>query len=281
MVHRRIFLPAAVCCLLFLSACDNLAEPKRAPHVTPPESLGPSGAVAYEPDWNRYTADVVLTVTGGGSSALTVMPERTIRYRIERSRDTSGQWTSALIPQGDLTGMGREFSISKLVRSADGSARIFDTEGEEIEWVGPAVRKRFAQLAPRLATSPKPPARPLDFRGWANNVVIDISAGAARRERLTRAFGAPTRRDGLDEYRVERGAQIVETTVDPDRELVVQRRVFNGDRLVSRTTLTHHEIAPGRLLQTLTRTEITRDGNHLMVIERALTNVRFERTGGK
>lgn len=278
--HRSRAWGLAAC--IVLTACDA-PMPVELP-ARPLDRQVASRAIVFEPEFDRYTAKVVMTMTGGGIRMHPPVPERRIEYGVERRLD-DGAWTTTYDFPGVRNADGlRRMPIRKVVQGPEG-LKFLDPNGNAI----PLERRRPSPNEgiefPDIA-APKPDRRaqrPADPRAWAAGVVSNRAQGMKRREQLAAGFQPVAGKGGTVRYRKQRDDLLTEIVLDTSRGTVEEIRTARRGRLTALTKFEYQNIGDDRWLRvrSVVRQEDPDGKRHPLTVERLFVDQRFHRTEGR
>ena len=278
--HRRRALFAAA--PFILAACDAPA-PVELP-ARPIDRQVASRATVFEPEFDRYTAKVVVTMTGGGITRLPPAPERKVEYGIERALE-HGVWTTTYDFAGVRdAGKLRRMPIRKVVQGPDG-LRFLDHNGNVIP-----LRDRFPAATDGIAfpdfTAPRPaPGAPraANPRAWASGVVSDRAQGLERRAQLAAAFAPAPGKGRTVRFSRQRNGQLTEIVLDTSRGTIEEMRTLQRGRVTAHTTFEYQDLGDDRWLKVraVQRQEDPAGGRHPLTVEHLFVDQRFHRMEGR
>jgi hypothetical protein len=231
--------------------------------------------MSIDSDWDYYTADATVTITGGGPTRMSSPPPRRLSYHTERLLGPDG-WTTT-ISYTTVSGEGNP--IAKMIVNADGTVQYFDAEGRAVSPPAVNLPTSLPKAAPPSVRKPQTS----DLRAWIDNIIVGPTNRDRMRTRLERGLGTPIRDDrGFLRYRAARTEAAVEVLFDPSRGVVNEENLSRNGKLVSRTTYAYNEVAPGVLVMASKRVERAGDNNvRPLTVEQTLSNVQVLRRGGK
>lgn len=290
------------------AACDD--APPLQPEVASRLAAAPDIEVT-NPDssWDRYSADVAITIDADPApDSLGILP-RTYRMHIERALQSDGRWsTTATFPRAAGAPLG---SVAQARITASGLA-LTDHAGRTMPPLAapamlgllpagivaevPPERRRPDEAtsdttaapastgAGRPARSAPPPAA--SGRGWSDQLVVTQRS----RDRLldgvrARLGGRAGTVRGLGRYvRIDRSGRVAEMLVDEARGLIVEENVLHDGQL--RAHVRHaYRVSPGRIERAASRMQLgAKSGRHPrrgMAMEVRYDNVRLSRQGGR
>ena len=272
-MRSQRFYGAGVFALIAVASCDRSVAPPQMKAAASSAQVR-AADVVVEPQWDSFSADVTVRISGGGLPGRP-LPERRIAYRTERMLEANGLWSSSIMPTALRAGSLRQFSVSKLVSRSDGSVVVYDSDGKERTWSPPGQEPTASPQRGRRT-------KPADPRAWLENIVVTQGDRGRRLQLLREIHGAPEIRDGREVYRVERDGKTTEAIADPELGVIVEYRSLRQGVDVGRSTFVYREVSPGVYLQVSSRDEIPADSRRSsMVVDREFSNVRFERKGGR
>jgi hypothetical protein len=160
--------------------------------------------------WNRFEADVIVTVEGGSLGAREDIPvSQGASYRLIREKDAAGRWTTEhqfddLTPRSSSGSRAGPPAISRVV-TAPGSAPVFyDAAGRRVAMPSaPAIEMpslagnvqppKSAALPMIQKTAPGAPAVDDTSADWLDRFMVTPASAQRRRDKLMRENGPPKR----------------------------------------------------------------------------------------
>lgn len=202
--------------LMFTAGCGEGTIPTTA--VTPGSPQFASIAVAgIDSAWNTFSADVTVSMTGGGVASQPGDPRVEFSYRTTKSLGADGRWTTeTTYDRIAVPGTNRAFSIHKMVRRADGSTELFGSRGEPLDLTGvQSVPPELRDKVPKRVASNPAMARSSDPRAWINNFVWTPESRAKHLINLKRSFElSALLSDGATRYRLQKAARVFQIVLD-------------------------------------------------------------------
>ena len=290
MRQRRRYASAALLvgtCAVAVGGCHDATD-QTVSRATAPYEARPS-LVQADADWDTFSADVSITMTGGESVKLPSLRPRRARYHTERALGPDNAWTSSITLTEPLSSerLGRR-RIGKIAfDEGTGTTHVYDVEGNEQPIPSRDALPPSLQTPLALPSSDVKPAhggqKTKNVRAWAGNVLLGPQERERQRASIEHTFGKPVeRRGGHDVYRVVRADRTMELVSD-QTGLVIEQNLSRKGKLTAHTTYTYSESSPGVFVRTGTHAELAPrdDRSRSLVIDETLTNVRFERRGGQ
>ena len=265
-----------------VSACRDLPAPAD-PIARPISASASARAAIYDASFDRYTASVVVTMSGGGIRRLPAMPERRVEYGVERQLER-GTWTTTYDFSAGVreAGTQRRASISRVVAGVDGM-KYYDHEGNLIP-----LGSRLPEL-PNGADFPAPPeatpraAQGGDPRAWADNLVTSPAIGARRRAEIEQSFQRAGVRGRSVRYRKDRDGVVTEIVLDTTRGTIEETRLSGRATRHTSTRFEYQDIGNDRWLRVrAVQQQEDRSGErHPLIVEQVFVDQRFLRSEGR
>ena len=242
-----------------------------------------------EGNWDTFSADVALTITGTDPIASASPRARRISFHSERTLGADSTWVSSVtfVEAPTMTRASSSQIRSIVFNEGTGIARGYNADGRE---VSKRARDSLLQAISLKASLPADTAsaqrrlRSSKFsRGWSENIVLGPDARQRRLASLTRAFGNPIGQRGTrDVYHMARGGAMIEVTVEPSTGLIVNQTVERPQVQMANATYLYSEFSPGVFVRTGSHLEVVPSDRRrqTVVVDETLSNVRFERRGG-
>ena len=193
--------------LILVAGCQHDDGPFTTPRAA---AALANTVVANDSAWDTLVADVTLNVSHNDSLGRKVNRRPPIRYRLERTRLSSGWKTvMTLAPRArTYTRPGRgpfdpeQHEVGRIEFDGRGPVRVFNGHGQEMR---PADLSQLKSALPRVpndavsAALPRPvrvqaPAVPVGS-SWAADYIALPSRAAARQAGFARHWGTPTASD--------------------------------------------------------------------------------------
>jgi hypothetical protein len=264
------------------SACRDLPAPAD-PVARPISARTAARAAIVDDNFDRYTASVIVTMTGGGIRQLPAPRERRVEYGVERLLER-GAWTTTYdFGEGVREdGTLRRASIRKVVAGIDGM-KYYDHNGNLIP-----LGSRLPEL-PNGADFPAPPeftARATqggDPRAWADNLVTTPTIGARRRAQLEQSFRRAGASGRSVRYQKDRDGVVTEIVLDTARGTIEETRTVRGGKNQASTRFEYQDIGNDRWLRvrSVHRQEDREGDRHPLVVEQVFVDQRFLRAEGR
>lgn len=273
---------AALLITAVATACRDLPAPAD-PIARPMSATASARATVYEPDFDTYSASVVVSMTGGGMRQLPATGERRLEYNVERTLDRGG-WTTTYEFSGVReAGTLRRVPIRRVVSGLDGM-RYYDHNGDLIP-----LGKRLPDVPNGADFPPLPEGRPRAHgaggnpRAWAANLVTSASLGAERRAEIERSFQRAGTRGRTVKYRKERDGLVIEVVLDTTRGTLEEAHTSRGGRYRSSTRFEYRDIGHARWMRvrSVQRHEETGGERHPLTVEQVFVDQRFHRAEGR
>jgi len=279
--------------LLAVGACRDL-EPPAAPAMQAVGAQAAGRGPIFEPEFDRYTARVVLTMTGGGMKQVGTLPERRVEYDIERKLD-QGEWITTYDFGGGIRDNGQlhRIPIRKVVAGLDGM-KYYDHNGALIPLAAqrPVVegQGQFPDLtAPdasrrgRGAGAAPGASGRNNARGWAGSLVVTPEHAVRQREQLGRAFERAAARGRTVRFRKERGEFVTEIVLDTTRGTIEETRVSRRGHFSATTKYEYDDLGENRWLRvrSVQRQDDPGNDRNPLTVEQVLMDQRFTRGEGR
>ncbi len=279
----RLLAASAAVTLLVVGACTDVPAPAD-PMARAMAAPSAGRATVFEPEFNRYTAKVVVTMTGGGIRQLPAMPERRVEYGIERQLER-GEWTTTYdfgsVRQGSEL---RRVPIRKVVAGLDGM-KYYDHNGDLIPLGTRLPATLNGNDFPDLTAAPPRGARSGggDPRAWAENLVTTVGQGAQRRARIAQSFERAEGRGRTVRYRKEREGTVTEIVVDTTRGTIEETRTSKRGGFKASTRFEYRDIGDNRWLRVraVQQREDETGNRHPFTVEQVFVDQRFDRAEGR
>jgi hypothetical protein len=265
------------------TACRDVPAPAD-PIARPIAATASQRSTIYEPNFDRYTATVVVTMSGGGISQLPALPDRRVEYSVERLLER-GDWTTTYdfgsVRQG---GQLRRVPIRKVVAGIDGM-KYYDHNGDIIPLGTRLTPMPNGDDFPRL-----PEARPRGMaaaggnpRAWAANLVTSPAEGALRRAQIAQTFARAETRGRTVRYRKERDGIVTEIAIDTTRGTIEETRTSRRGGATASTRFEYQDIGSDRWLRVraVQRQEDAAADRHPLTVEQVFVDQRFHRAEGR
>ena len=278
--HRSGVLPVAA--LFVLAACD-VPSPVELP-ARPIAGQVASRATVFEPDFDRYSARVVITMTGGGITKHPPVPERRMEFGVERALD-NGAWTTTYDFEGVRTAdMLRRMPIRKVVHGPQGMS-FLDHNGNVIPLASRRPAARDGVEFPDLTSAEPAPVtgQPRDPRAWVGSVVSSRAQGTRRREQLAAGFEPAGGKGRTVRYRKQLQGHVTEIVLDTSRGTVEEIQTSRRGRVVALTKFEYQDLGDDRWLRvrSVLRQEDPEGARHPLTVEQRFVDQRFHRTEGR
>jgi hypothetical protein len=290
---------AALAATVGIAACRDEAR-----MLTPGQPRGhPALAeTRSEPVWNRFSADVVVTLPGisltasGGQTRV-----REVSFHVDEARDASGHWRTTYssirtsVPSGQVGQESARLRASRVEIDELGELSLFDTLGEKIDLarrlpstdslsrqltgssMGRSVlsalkARRSYQLPARGAVKPSS-----GTRQWHSGFVFDVAQQQAALSTL-RVGRAPSGAEGRGlrfSLASERGT--IEVVIDSVTGNVIRVNRQPDQGPATHTSYEHTQLGNGQYARTLVRQERDADGPRpAMMSETRVTGARLD-----
>ncbi len=285
--HTRATIVRSATALIGVVALATACQDVPAPADPIARPIGASASLRsgiYEPNFDRYSASVIVTMTGGGISRLPELPERRVEYGVERVLER-GAWTTtfdfeALREGGQI----RRLPIRKVVAGADGM-RYYDHNGDLIPLGTRLPEAPNGDDFPDL-TQARPTGKPAtggDPRAWATNLVTTPGEGAQRRAQIAQTFARAGVRGSTVRYRKERDGHVTEIVIDTARGTIEETRMSRRGGGSASTRFEYQDIGSDRWLRVRAVQKQDDAGNDRrpLTVEQVFVDQRFQRTEGR
>jgi hypothetical protein len=272
-----------IAAVLGVLGCRDLPAPAD-PIARPLGASASLRSTIYEPDFDRYTASVVVTMTGGGIRQLPALPERRVEYGVERQLER-GAWTTTYDFGNGVREAGtlRHAPIRKVVAGSDG-VKYFDHNGDLVP-----LGSRLPELPNGADFPAMPEVRPRggnapvgDPRAWAANVVTSSEVGSQRRSQIERTFERAGAQGRTVRYRRQRDGFVTEIVLDTTRGTIEETRTRRG-RYQASTRFEYQDIGSSRWLRvrSVQRHDDSEGARYPLIVEQVFVDQRFLRAEGR
>jgi hypothetical protein len=240
-------------------------------------------------DWDTFSADVTVTMTGGDINGRPAAPQRQMAYHTERTLTADSAWSSSLtFTQFPFSPQLGDHRVNRITfDEGTGEKHIYDLAGRELHL--PARDSLPPSLKPPTnMTWIDPVSRPShghnNSRDWADRIRLGPASRDRSRTLIERTFGKPTQNDkGRDVYRLTQGDNAIELIRDPATGLILEHNVLRKGKRAAHTTYAYTESSPGVFVSTSTHSELTPDDTRIraLLIDQTFSNVQFTKRGGQ
>lgn len=284
-------LMGAVAVLLVVAACRD-TEPPAGPALQAVSASAASRGPIFEPEFDRYTAKVVLTITGGGVKQMEPLPERRLEYDVERTLEGEDWRTTYDFAVGVReAGKLRRMPIRKVVAGLDGM-KYYDHNGDLIPLADrrPAIEGQgeFPDLTGAAGGSRGRGAGAGGqgrgkARAWAASLVVTPEHAVRQRQELGRAFTRAGTRGRTVRFRKERGDFVTEIVFDTTRGTIEESRMARRGQYSATTKFEYEDLGENRWLRvrSVQRQEDPGRDRHPLTVEQVFVDQRFVRAEGR
>lgn len=284
-------LTGAVAVLLAVAACRDTESPAAPALQAVPASAASRGPI-FEPDFDRYTAKVVLTVTGGGVKQMEPLPERRLEYDVERTLEGEDWRTTYDFGTGVReAGKLRRMPIRRVVAGLDGM-KYYDHNGDLIPLADrrPVIEGQGA-FPDLTGTAAGTRGRGAGSRGqgrgkeraWAASLVVTPEHAVRQREQLGRDFTRAGTRGRTVRFRRERGDFVTEIVLDTTRGTIEESRIARRGQFSATTKFEYEDLGGNRWLRvrSVQRQDDPGRDRHPLMVEQVFVEQRFVRSEGR